>query len=52
MHENYGTVDIKHKNKRISIELPLNDELSQFGEFIISIDLFSFCKYVILYFRS
>ncbi|XP_076177580.1 integrin alpha-8-like isoform X2 [Ptiloglossa arizonensis] len=36
MHENYGTVDIKHKNKRISIELPLNDELSQFGHSVES----------------
>nr|XP_012151781.1 PREDICTED: integrin alpha-9-like isoform X1 [Megachile rotundata] len=30
-HENYGTVDVLHLNRRMTIELPLSDELSQFG---------------------
>lgn len=36
-HEDYGTVDIQYSNKRMTVELPLNDDLSQFGmSFIIS----------------
>ncbi|XP_053990457.1 integrin alpha-8-like isoform X2 [Hylaeus volcanicus] len=36
MHELCGTVDIVRAKKRISIELPLNDELSQFGHSVES----------------
>ncbi|XP_015435254.1 PREDICTED: integrin alpha-PS3-like [Dufourea novaeangliae] len=31
MHETYGIVEIIQENKRLLAELPLNDELSQFG---------------------
>ncbi|XP_046144309.1 integrin alpha-9-like isoform X1 [Osmia bicornis bicornis] len=30
-HENYGTIHLLHANRRMTIELPLSDELSQFG---------------------
>ncbi|XP_076668792.1 integrin alpha-8-like isoform X2 [Andrena cerasifolii] len=30
-HETYGTVDIDYSSKTISVELPISDELSQFG---------------------
>lgn len=33
MHENYGSVEIIEKDKRLLVELPLSDGVSHFGTF-------------------